>query len=151
MRVISAASDGHAFEREVLGLSFNDVDPCMRGLTTHSFLEAIVCVRSFQSDLDWNPIKPKTDLSRCIFHTVASKLSTRVVPLCLFSAIGTELDLRWGVDCWFEFGDRLVTIDLTAGCFKKHFKADYVLSRYDFLTNKHFGVARSMARRLQPN
>jgi hypothetical protein len=152
MRVISARSDGHSFEREVLGLAFDDVNPRMRNFRTHNFKEAIALVRGFQSDLGWNPVRPKTDLSRSIFRTVASGLPTNeAFPLGLFNAIGTELDLRWGVDCWFEFGDRLVTVDLTAGRFKRHFKADYVLSRYHFLTNKHFGVARSIARRLQTN
>jgi hypothetical protein len=150
MRVFSIQSDGPGFEREFFNKAFDDVDPCFRCLKTHRLKDAIAVVKKLQSDLDWNPAKPKTPLSESIFRKVSSKLPISISPLYLFSAIGTELDLRWGIDGWFEFGDRFVTFDLTSGKFKKHFKANYVLSRYHFLTNKHFGIAGSMARRLQP-
>jgi hypothetical protein len=150
MRVLSIQSDGPGFEREFFDKAFDDVNPCFRCFNTHRLKEAIAVVKKIQPDLDWNPTKPKTPLSESIFRRVASKLPTRVASLYLFSAIGTELDLYWGIDGWFEFGDRFVTFDLTSGVFKKHFKANYVLSRDHFLRNKHFGIASSIARRLQP-
>jgi len=132
MQVNCLPQDGHGFEREVVGHTVHDVDPQLRCDWVHNFREGIERVKERQSHLQWDPSCPKTELGQCFFKAVSSKLR-RKGELYLFDAVGTVLDLRWGVDCWFECGDRIATVDLTVSPFKKHFRAHFLLRRNDFL------------------
>jgi hypothetical protein len=145
--VLSSEGDGHGFEREVVGHTTSDVPAEHRCTWVNNFREGINAVRGHQCHLNWDPKRPKTDLSRALYSVVNSRLK-RKGELYLFDAVGTILDLRWGVDCWFECGDQIATVDLTVSHFKKYFKAHFLLRRIDFLWNRYYGVGRAIARRL---
>lgn len=147
MRVFCAERDGRGFEREVLGHTVRDMDPKLRYLWVNDFKEGVRRIRRIQDRLGWDPSCPKTELGRCIFEVVASKLR-REGNLYFFDAIGTVLDFKWGIDCWFECGGRIATVDLTVRPYKKHFKAHFLLRRNDFLRNRYYEVGRAIARKL---
>lgn len=145
--VLTHEGDGHGFEREVMGHTVYDVDPKLRCDWVHNLREGFERVRERQHHLNWNPRRPKTDLGWSLFHAVSSKLR-RKGDLLMFDAVGTVLDFRWGVDCWFECGNRIATVDLTVSRTKHHFKAHFLVRRVDFLWNRHYGVGRAIARKL---
>ena len=147
MLVHTHEGDGHGFEREVMGHTVNDVDPQLRCDWVHNLKEGIERVKERQAHLNWDPKWPKTPLGRTLFGAVSSRLR-RKGELYMYDAVGTVLDFRWGVDCWFECGDRIATVDLTVSHEKRHFKAHFLVRRIDFLWNRYYGVGRAIARKL---
>jgi len=145
--VISGPGDGYGFEREVSGQAFVDVDRRFRRGRIQSFWEEVRAVKEVQTDFGWDPQKPKTLLSQCLFHHVARGLNVRGGELCLYVAIGTRFDLS-GRDLFFEYGDRVATIDITVSHDKRNPRANFVLSRDHFIKDEHYDIARAIARRL---
>jgi hypothetical protein len=147
MVVMSKPNDGYGFEREFCGCAYIDVDNRFRRHRIPSLKEGIKKVKELQSFLDWNPRRPKTPLADCLFRRVAYRLKNGETNLRLFIAIGTCLDLM-GVDCFFEYERRVVTIDLTVRPYKPHPRANVVISRKDFVRNQHYHIADMIAKRL---
>lgn len=147
MIVYCGRCDGPGFEREFSGWSFLDVDERLRAEYVHTLRQGIKRVMGYQCFYDWDPKKPRTPLARCLFNNVASGIGDSG-DLGLFIAIGTRLDLM-GIDCFFKYHRRVVTIDLTVRPFKEHPRSDFVLSRLDFLDDEyHERLANRMARKL---
>lgn len=144
MTVVSEPNDGYGFEREFCGCAVPDVDRRFRNQRVKSIREGIERVKKWQPALDWNPRKPKTLLAQCLFRRVASRLRRGEAELRLFIAIGTCLD-HMGIDCFFEYERRVVTIDLTIRSFKPHPRANFVLTRKDFVKNKHYQIGDLIA------
>ena len=147
MTVLSGPKDGYGFEREVGGQAFIDVDRRYRLGRIQSFWSEIRTVKGFQADFGWDPRRPKTPLSQCLFCQVARGLNVRGGDLGLYVAIGTRFDLS-GRDLFFEYGDCVVTIDITVSHDKRNPRANFVLSRDHFIKDEHYDIARAIARRL---
>ena len=147
MNVISPPHDGPGFEREFSGLSFADVPKRLRRHRAHNLHKAIRRVRRYQCFLGWNPRRPKTELAQSLFRRVVSSLPNGKKELRLFLAIGTCLDLM-GVDFFFEYRGRIVTVDLTTSQYKKDYRADILLTRWHFLANEHYLIGSEIASRL---
>jgi len=146
MRVTCASQDGYGFEREFCGIASTEVDERLRSERARSFWVAVRKVMRCQCFLNWNPRKPSTPLSECLFRRVARGLKDPG-DLRLFISVGTCLDVM-GVDCFFEHKGQIVTIDLTVRPFKGGLRANYLLSRLDFIGDHHYRLADRMARRL---
>ncbi len=57
---------------------------------------------------------------------IAKLVSNKYSDVRFYTAVGSPLDTKHGVDCFFEQGDRLVTVDLSMRE-KSSFKADVLL------------------------
>lgn len=147
-RVISGPGDGRAFEQEFCGCSFWDVDEHLRRGSRRNFTDCVRRVKEHQSVFNgWNPRQPRTPLAEGLHRKVASRLRGGK-ELRLFIAIGTVLDLKMGIDCFFEYDQQIVTIDLTVSAFKKHYNADFLLTRLNFLKDEHYHIGEMIAQRL---
>ena len=147
MLVISDPTDGHGFEQEFCGCDFTGMGRQLRH-RAHNFEEGVRRVKARQYLFDnWDPRKPRTPLSQCLYRRVASRLK-RGEELRLFIAINTVLDFRMGIDCFFEYDHRIATIDLTVSTFKKYFRAHFLLRRLDFLRNEHYRIGDLIAQKL---
>ena len=147
MVVVSNPHDGRAFEREFCGCAFSEVDAHLRR-GPRNFKDGIRKVKECQCVFnDWNPRKPRTPLTECLYRRVASRLR-KGEELRLFITIGTMLDLKMGIDCFFECDRRIVTVDLTVSSFKKYYRADFLLTRQNFLRNEHYHIGDLIARKL---
>jgi hypothetical protein len=146
MRVTCRPQDGYGFEREAFGIASEDVDERLRSERVGSFTEAIQKVMRCQHFLGWNPRKPKTPLMQSLFRRVAHGVRDHR-DLRFYISVGTWLDVM-GTDCFFEHHGRVVTVDLTVRPFKHDLRADFLLSRLDFVLDCHYRLADRMARRL---
>ena len=147
MRVNCEPHDGYGFERAFYGLASIDVDSRLRCHRVSSLHDGIRRVMGCQYLLDWNPKRPKTELARCLFRRVASRLCHGGKDLRLFSAIGTIVDAM-GVDGFFLFNDRIVTIDLTVSRGKDSPRAHLILTRENFVRDQHYRIGDWIARAL---
>ena len=102
---------------------------------------ALERVKLQQHLLQWNPLCPDTQLSSEFFSLVRNNLSTHYSDgaLKFFVALGSSLDLHFGVDCFFELrGKAVVTIDLTTRYWKPRKRIelapDVVLTQDDILS-----------------
>ena len=93
-------------------------------------------VKSHQHVYGWNPRKPRTRAAKAMHTRVAKNLPHGRKELRLFVAIGSTLDAYYGVDAFFEYGGVIVTIDVTVSRHKDCPKADFIVSLYDFTTNR---------------
>jgi len=147
MNVFSSEHDGGGFEREFGGCAFSDVSPRFRRDRVRNIKEAIRRVKRYQCFFDWNPRRPKTELAKSLFRRVMTRLPNGKRELRLFNAVGTTLDLL-GVDYFFEYRSRIVTVDLTTSFYKKDCRADILLTRWHFIKNEHYAIGCQIARRL---
>ena len=147
MRVLAGPHDGYGFEKEFCGCSFPEVNKQFRRSRVQDISHEIRRVKEYQSSLNWNPKKPKTPLAQCLFRRVASRLERGIPKLRLFISVGTRLDLL-GVDCFFEYYERIATIDLTVSPFKENPRAHFVITRSDFLRNEHYQIGDLIAQKL---
>ncbi len=147
MLVQSDPQDGHGFQNEFCGCDLTEVKPKLKK-KVRNFREGVLIVKECQYLYGhWNPRRPRTPLAQCLFHKVKSRLNTGD-DLRLFIAINTALDLWMGVDCFFECNGMIVTIDLTVSLYKKYYKADFLLTRQDFVRNHHYKKGDMIARKL---
>jgi hypothetical protein len=152
LKVLSEESDGYAFEAEVCGCAYIDVDPKHRRQRKIKFPNAIRYVMLIQQKLGCDPCRPKTKLARAVFDRIQNrlKLAGHRERLRFFVCVGTCLDCL-GVDCFFKCGNRIVTVDLYSGRMKRkggQIKADIVLRRSDFVYDHHYQVADRIAEML---
>lgn len=147
MHVESSPHDGAGFEREFCGCAFSDVSPKFRRHRVRNVRKAIRRVRMYQCLLGWDPRRPKTELACSLFRRITSRLPNGKKELRLYIAVGTCLDLL-GIDCFFEYRGRIVTVDLTTSVFKKDCRADILLTRWHFLKNEHYNIGSHIASRL---
>lgn len=145
--MIVFARTGYDLEREFCGCACVDVDRRFRCGRVHNLIQAMRLVKNYQSRLGWNPKRPKTALSRCLFRRIASRLRNGGADLRLFISVGTRLDLM-GIDCWFEYCHRFATIDLTVRNDKVTSGADFIVTRQHFLDNQHYQIADDIAQKL---
>ncbi len=152
MNIPIAEGDGYGFETLFLGCSYKSVDPKHRRGKCLRFRNALRQAMVIQQQLGCDPFHPKTKLAQEIFDYIEDRLHSagHQGTLQFFICVGTHLD-RLGVDCFFRFNSRIVTIDLYSGKLggkAKKNKADVVLSRAHFLKDEHLKVAEDIARRL---
>ncbi|MEK7621833.1 MAG: hypothetical protein AAB415_01510 [Patescibacteria group bacterium] len=132
---------GHLFEEEVLGTGWASWD--LRNYVP--FDEALTLVRSHQN---WNPSDPTTRRANDLHAEVALALELENwQELCFFSALKSPLDFFHGVDGFFEFRGRVVTIDLTTNPHKDRAKARFVLHPADLAEDRP-ATAKMIARAL---
>lgn len=141
------ATDGHGFEREFCGIAFPDVDARLRAERVPSFKEGLKRVKGCQRELNWNPKRPKTELAHCLFRRVSKNLKNGKNKLRLYIAIGTRLDMM-GIDLFFEYDSRTVTIDLTVRERKDRARADIVITRDNMVRDEHYQIGDEIARML---
>ncbi len=83
----------------------------------------------------WNPSDPSNKMANDLHYLVGEKLGLEDFnDLKLYSALGSPLDLYFGVDAFFEYGDAKITLDITANPHKTEHKADYIIHE-DLLTD----------------
>ncbi len=65
--------------------------------------DALQHVRDNQKLVGWNPQRPTTSLSGSLFISVRKKLPPNIAPqLHLYCALGSALDIHFGIDGFFE-------------------------------------------------
>lgn len=112
----SDGTTGRIFEDEILGRCFVSWNGYMKWEDARSFA---------QQNQPWeDPENPDCPIARHLLHNVREKLGGKVL---FFTAIGTPFDVYHGVDGWFEFRGKIVTIDVTKNPFKVSCKADVLL------------------------
>ena len=120
------------------------------------------CIVHWISDRQWDPIssmelarknQPWEDPSDPDLR-VANDLHASVAiamglvdweELCLFTSIGTPLDSFHGIDGWFEFRGRVLTMDVTTNEQKDSYKADMIIHPRDIEDDNLKDTARLMA------
>ncbi len=112
------ATTGYEFEYEFGGIASNEVSVRLRARRVRGIREGLQKVKGWQRRLGWNPRRPPTPLARCLFQRVASRLRHGSIELRLYNALGTIVD-RMGIDFFFEYNHRIVTLDLTINGQKK--------------------------------
>ena len=141
--VIQGITTGEDFERAMLGVSHSTARSAVpRLFGARDFETCVDHVKQHQQCLGWNPRKPKTLLSKRVYTCVASGL--KALPkkdLRFFISVGTPLDEKYGVDCFFEFQGAIVTIDLTISERKGYPKADVVLTLEDLRFDLHYAMS----------
>ena len=142
--------DGHDFERQFFGKAGKDVNRELSKVRARNFEEALEFARYSQPYIPWNPRKPGTHLSRMMFNRVARNLPHGDRELRLFVTVGLRLDLM-GVDCFFEYDHRVVTVDITTRPFKKNPRANVILTLDDMLRDRHYQIGDRIARYLTYN
>jgi len=141
------------FERLVLGISHADVgNYCSKNKAT--FQESIEAVKKMQGQFNWNPKRPKTELSRDLFNNVCLFLNAEEAKrLRLFVSVGTELDFRYGTDFFFESKGSVATVDLTIIDLTisrwKHCKANVLIRLDDIEGGFRIRLAKRIARFIQ--
>lgn len=136
---------GRAFEKDFLGIHFDEVPEELRNLRSHCFRRAIEIAMCNQDKLQWDPRNPRTRLSRCFYERVKMGLGDED-DLQMVISIGTPLD-RMGVDFFLCLNERkIVTFDLTVNPGKKKKDAtDYLLTRQGLVRGEHYALARRVA------
>ncbi len=89
-------------------------------------------VRLVEANQPWNPADPSTRGASDLHTQVAMALELENWDeLRLFSALRTPLDIFHGVDAFFEWQGRVVTLDLTCNQKKDGYKADLMIRPED--------------------
>ena len=152
MNVKSPPGDGYGWEKVSCGCSYVTVDPKHRRQGRMNIHDAIRYVIRVQHLFGFDPTRPRNKPMRSIYNRIQSRLRLAGCKekLEFFVGIGTCLDCL-GVDVFFRCGKRFVTADLYAGLRKRKggkVRADIVLSRSDFITNKHYQIGDRIAQML---
>ena len=137
---------GEAFERGVLGISHADVDvkKLPRYDKKSDFFETIEMVKTIQDVFNWNPKRPKTEISKSLFQVTRLLLGKGLSEkLRIFVSVGTRLDFHFGTDCFFELNGSVVTVDLTISNKKNDIKANILIRPVD-IYNRQFHVAKQV-------
>ena len=117
---------------------------------THEYMpfqEAMALARRL---CPWDPTDPEPRQANDLhFHVCRALGVDDFSRVRVFSALGTPLDRFHGVDFWVEFGDGVVTIDLTANKSKNRHKADVVVHPEE-LEDGGKALAAHIAALLQP-
>lgn len=117
----SSCMTGHTAEEEILGCCKVSWD----GKTYFRFKEAMDMARKCQP---FDPSCPSLEGARILHGAVAKALRlVDATALKLFTSINTPLDRFHGVDGWFEFEGKIITIDLTLQEQKDHARANFVV------------------------
>ncbi|MCX6717656.1 MAG: hypothetical protein NTU76_03215 [Candidatus Taylorbacteria bacterium] len=152
MNVFSKPGDGAAFEDETCLISYVKVDPRHRRQRRLKFEDAVKYVIKLQRKFGFDPRRPKSRLIKAVFERVKSRLllADCKKELQFFVGVGTCIDCL-GIDCFFRCGKEIVTVDLYSGSRKRkggRIRADIVISRLDFITNKHYQIGDKIAEML---
>ena len=129
---------GPVFESAVLGTSGVERGFFYNPNQKVDFKSEIDKVKSTQGCIGkWNPKSPSTETSSVLFGYVISNLEdNRRDDLRFYSALGTSLDVHYGIDCFFLLKNRdydsIFSIDLTTNPRKVESKADVVIHPEDF-------------------
>jgi len=118
---------GNLFEWSVLGRAL--AIPSVPAQSYLPYTRAMAVAREHPA---WDPTDPDPRQANDLHAWVCEGLGVEdYSQVCFYSALGTPLDRFHGVDCWFEVGGRVVTIDLTTDPSKERYKADVVLHPED--------------------
>ena len=89
-------------------------------------------VRLVEANQPWDPTDPSTRGASDLHTQVAMALELEDwSELRLFSALRTPLDVFHGIDAFFEWKGRVVTLDLTCNRKKDGYKADLMIRPED--------------------
>src|SRR3990167_10601589 len=89
-------------------------------------------VRLVEANQPWDPADPSTRGASDLHTQVAMALELEDWgELRLFSALKTPLDVFHGIDAFFEWRGRVVTLDLTSNQKKDEYKADLMIRPED--------------------
>lgn len=151
MKVKTGVSDGEGFQDEFCGCEPGTVKKKHKKRWIN-FATAVTYVLFIQRKMGFDPRRPKNRLAQAVFARIVSRLrlSGHKEDLRFYVCVGTCMDCL-GVDCFFRYKDKIVTIDLYAGKReekKKYINADLVLSRAHFVHNKHYQIADEIAKKL---
>lgn len=151
VRGIPDSSIGERFELRFFGLKKVRRVRKFYFTTLHNGLEW--CIRHQPKDWRPNYPAPRTSADK-IFLEVERAIRTKGGRLCLFCAIGSELDLWRGIDGFFTWDNgkgaaRVVTFDLTCG-HKNKIRADVLIHEQDFDSSIRFNdLAKRIAKKLK--
>lgn len=142
MSCLAIGYTGRLFEEEVLG-TLHIVWSRERYVP---FVEALRLAKVNQS---WDPSDPSLRVANDLHAEVALALGLDDWrELRLFSAVNSPLDFFHGVDGWFEFRGRVVTMDVTVNRRKLSAKADLVIRPDDLELAVMSATARLVAKAL---
>lgn len=121
MTTYTAGYTGRMLEADVL-------PRCTETLTCHlPYRTAMARVRMNQPQ-GWNVSDPSSKCMNNLHTFIAETLElTDYSELQLFTAVGSPLDFFHGIDAFFEFQGKIVTIDVTKNPKKFEGKADFIL------------------------
>ena len=116
---------GRLFEEEVLGRCGGSWD----GTSYLSYRESMRFVVEHQK---WNPTDPEPQRANDVHALVAMAMDIEDwSELGFFTAVGSQLDRFHGIDAFFVFEGRVVTIDVTLNPHKDEHKADFIVYEQD--------------------
>ena len=79
---------------------------------------------------------------------MASRLPNGAMELEIYVSTRTPFDYWHGVDMFLMYYNHIVTFDLTVQHKKDHYKADYLITRENILSDQFYKLARHIARKL---
>jgi hypothetical protein len=98
-------------------------------------------MRDVRANQPWDPSDPEPAFANDFHASVAVALGIEdYSELKLYTAVGSTLDVCHGIDCFFEFRGKIVTIDLTTNPSKVLAKANFVLNVSDEAYALDFGT-----------
>ncbi len=120
--------------------------PLKRGYV--GFTKSLMIAKSHQP---WkhDPKRPHAPFLREMYDCIAPSLRKGRHYLRVFIAIKTPLDYWHGVDFFFEYEGKVVTVDITLKPRKDFYKADILITLNDIQSNAHHRKAQEIARLLQ--
>ena len=92
---------------------------------------------------------PRTPFLKAMYNCIAPMLRKGRSKLRVFVALGSSLDIFHGVDCFFDYEGKIVTVDVTISSWKERYKADVLITLEDIQRNEHYRKARFIAQLLQ--
>lgn len=120
---------GSLFEEEILA-------ECIFEWNTYvDYAKCIELVKANQPKF-WNPCDPPTAAANDLHALIVEALNEQYDNVRLFTALRTPLDRYHGVDCFVEYGKKIVTIDVTINSHKQDYKADFILSENDIYNDE---------------
>lgn len=140
MSCLVSGYTGRLFEEEVLGALHITWS---RG----RFVPFVEALRLAQINQSWDPSDPNLRVANDLHAEVALALGLDDWrELRLFSAVNSPLDFFHGVDGWFEFRGRVVTMDVTTNPHKLSAKADFIIRPEDLGPEARPSTARLIAK-----
>lgn len=115
---------GKLLEEEIFGRCGGSWD----GKTFFKFSDSVEYAKNNQPS-SWRLSDPEPRFAGDLFATVAQGLGLDDwSELKLYGAVGTPLDIFYGVDAFFEYEGEIITIDVTLNKNKEVYKADFVVN-----------------------
>lgn len=92
---------------------------------------------------------PRTPFLKAMYNCIAPALRNGRQELRVFVALWSPLDFFHGVDFFFDYEGKIVTIDVTTKLWKLDYTADVLITAEEIRHNEHYNRARFIAHLLQ--